>query len=99
MEKRCFRKVREIRTHISRLWSFGPALLIAGVACLANAVRCGRVHCYLTGPIFLLAAAYSVLAGLGLVPMRPGVFLDAVLVMVVLAHLVELPLGRYRKKL
>src|SRR6266852_7249120 len=26
------------------------ALSIMGTACLANAVRCGRVHCYITGP-------------------------------------------------
>ena len=24
-----------------------------GVACVANAARCGRTHCYLTGPFFL----------------------------------------------
>ncbi|MDX1432058.1 MAG: hypothetical protein R3286_06375 [Gammaproteobacteria bacterium] len=27
-----------------------------GVACLANARRCGRVHCHFTGPFFLLMA-------------------------------------------
>lgn len=33
-----------------------PAFLVMGAACLANAARCGRVHCYVTGPLFLLAA-------------------------------------------
>jgi len=27
-----------------------------GGACLVNAVRCGRLHCYVTGPFFLLGA-------------------------------------------
>ncbi len=30
------------------------ALSIMGTACLANAVRCGRVHCYITGPFLLV---------------------------------------------
>jgi hypothetical protein len=32
------------------------ALGTMGVACTVNALRCGRVHCYLTGPFFLLMA-------------------------------------------
>jgi hypothetical protein len=34
-----------------------PTLLtFMGVACLLNARRCGRIHCYFTGPFFLLLA-------------------------------------------
>ena len=36
-----------------------------GLACLVNASRCGRVHCYFTGPFFLLGALASLLQGLG----------------------------------
>ena len=36
------------------VWSL--ALLWAGVACIANASRSGRVHCHITGPFFLLLA-------------------------------------------
>jgi len=32
------------------------ALTTMGVGCVANALRCGRVHCYLTGPFFLIMA-------------------------------------------
>lgn len=32
------------------------ALLWMGGACLANARRCGRTHCRLTGPFFVLTA-------------------------------------------
>ena len=81
-----------------RAWLWIPAFFVMGLACMANAVRCGRLHCYLSGPLFLLAAAYVVLAEVHLVPMRPGVFLDTVLVLAVLACLAEIPFGRYRKK-
>jgi hypothetical protein len=48
------------------LWS--SALSIAGTACLINAFRCGRVHCYFTGPFYLLMAVLSLLYGLGILP-------------------------------
>ncbi|MCC6496069.1 MAG: hypothetical protein IT193_07395 [Propionibacteriaceae bacterium] len=36
-----------------------------GVACIANASGCGRLHCYFTGPWYLLAAVASYLRGTG----------------------------------
>lgn len=47
------------------------SLLCMGVACLTNASRCGRMHCYFTGPFFLLVAAASLLHGLEIVPLGP----------------------------
>ena len=38
-----------------------------GAACLLNARKCGRLHCFLTGPLFLAAAMASVLHGFSLV--------------------------------
>jgi hypothetical protein len=32
------------------------ACVVMGIACLVNAARCHRLHCYLTGPYFLLVA-------------------------------------------
>ncbi len=40
-----------------------------GVACLVNATRCGRLHCYFTGPLFLLGSVASALRGLRLLPL------------------------------
>ena len=37
------------------IWS--AALVWMGVACIANARRCGRTHCRFTGPFYLLMAA------------------------------------------
>ncbi|MFQ5935919.1 MAG: hypothetical protein ACE5LB_05895 [Acidiferrobacterales bacterium] len=51
------------------LWPL--CLVWMGAACLANAVRCGRMHCYFTGPFFLLAAGASLLHGLELVSFGP----------------------------
>ncbi len=49
------------------LWS--GALLWMGIACLANARRCGRVHCRFTGPFFLLMVVPVLLYGFGLLPL------------------------------
>ncbi|TCK75893.1 hypothetical protein C7378_0892 [Acidipila rosea] len=74
-----------------------PAFLVMGVACLANAARCGRVHCYVTGPLFLVAAVYVALWGFHLVPMQPNIFLGSIVGVFLLARLAEVPLGKYRK--
>lgn len=34
-----------------------------GIACVANAARCGRTHCYFTGPFFLVMALVVALHG------------------------------------
>jgi len=80
-----------------RPWLWIPALLVMGVACLVNAAQCGRVHCYFTGPLYLLSAIYVVLAQVHLVPMNPNTFLGAVLLLTLLAYLAEFPFGKYRK--
>jgi hypothetical protein len=47
-----------------------PVLLIfMGVACVLNARRCGRTHCYVTGPFFLLLAGGALLYGIGILPL------------------------------
>jgi hypothetical protein len=52
------------------LWT--AALTVAGTACLANAARCGRLHCYFTGPFLLLCAAVTLTYGLGFLPLGPN---------------------------
>jgi len=47
------------------------AFLIMGVACVANARRCGRVHCYFTGPLFLVASVLSALHGWSVIDLGP----------------------------
>ncbi len=52
---------------------------------VVNARRCGRLHCYITGPVYLLAAIYVALAAVGIVPIRPGIFLLTVFAVTMLA--------------
>ena len=45
------------------LWS--SALSTAGIACLINAYRCGRIHCFYTGPFYIVMAILSLSYGVG----------------------------------
>ena len=47
------------------------ALLWMGVACILNARRCGRRHCFLTGPFFLLMGIAVALHGTGTLSLGP----------------------------
>ena len=73
-----------------------------GIACVANAVRCGRLHCYLTGPFFLALALVTLLYGLGVLPLgRNGwnwISLTILAGAIVLWCLPELLLGKYRER-
>ena len=63
---------------MSPLWKtvvWPGAFLWMGVACLVNAQRCGRRHCYLTGPFFLLMSALALVHGTGIVPLGDKGFL------------------------
>ncbi|WP_454864739.1 hypothetical protein [Pseudomonas rhizophila] len=44
------------------LLAAGAALVVMGGACLVNAARCRRLHCYITGPYFLVLALSALLA-------------------------------------
>lgn len=80
------------------LYLWIPAFLVMGGGCLANAARCGRLHCYIMGPLFLLAAIYATMAVFHLAPMRAEIFLFSIVAIFLLAMLAEIPFGRYRKR-
>ena len=52
---------------LTRTVMWAGALVWKGIACLANAARWGRTHCYFTGPYFLVLAIVTVLHGLQIV--------------------------------
>jgi hypothetical protein len=70
-----------------------------GVACLVNASRCGRVHCLLTGPFFILGALASLGYGLSVLPLGPSgwnwIGIGTIVGGLSLACLPELLVGRY----
>ena len=77
------------------------ALGTMGAACIVNALRCRRVHCYITGPFFLAMALVTLLYGLGVVSLcrnsRNLIGLTILIGAVVLWCLPEMFLGKYRK--
>jgi hypothetical protein len=78
-----------------RVWLWAPALVVAGTACLVNATRCGRLHCYFTGPLWLLAAAATLLRGFGILSLPWSWILGAVLCGSLLAFVPEWVRGTY----
>ena len=44
-----------------KTWAWFVALVWMGAACLVNASRCGRRHCFFTGPFFIAMAIVAVL--------------------------------------
>lgn len=75
-------------------------LTFMAAACLLNARRCGRIHCYFTGPFLLVLAGVGLLYGLGVLPLgaRGWSTLSLALVIgsLVLIYVPEWILGRYR---
>ena len=57
--------------HAYQVLIWPVVLAWTGGACLWNAKRCGRRHCYFTGPFFLALAAASLLYGLGIFRLGP----------------------------
>lgn len=80
---------------VGRVWLWVPALVVAGVACLANAARCSRLHCYVTGPLYLLGAAVTALTALGYVPVTYRQIAIAMFVGTLLAYVPECVRGKY----
>jgi hypothetical protein len=76
-------------------------LATMGVGCVVNALRCGRTHCYFTGPFFLLLALLALLFGLGIVSLgRSGWNVIALATLggaILLCCLPETYLGRYKR--
>lgn len=81
------------------VWAIG--LTVMGGTCVANAVRCGRVHCYLTGPFLLIMAMVALLYGFGIIfpSYKDGWNVIGLLVLVGAAALIWIPehfFGKYR---
>ncbi len=72
-----------------------PSFALMGGSCVANARRCGRLHCHLTGPLFLLAALATGLDASGIVAIPWTWILGGAAIGTVLAFGVEWLRGRY----
>ena len=78
------------------------ALATMAVACIVNALRCGRVHCYVTGPFFLLMALVALSYGLGILHLGWNGWnllgLVTLIGAITLWFLPEMFLGKYRQR-
>ena len=78
------------------------ALATMGVACIVNALRCGRVHCYVTGPFFLLMALVALSYGLGILHLGGNGWnllgLIGLIGALALWYLPEMFFGKYRQR-
>jgi hypothetical protein len=85
------------RTTASLAWAAIFAWM--GGACLVNAVRCGRVHCYVSGPIFLIGGLATTLLGLGVIDFGASglsLIVSATLALAAATYGLEWIFGRYR---
>ena len=82
------------------IWA--AAMSVMAGACLVNALRCGRTHCYVTGPFFILTALASLAYGLGWLPLGPSgwslIGLVTLVGAVLLTWLPDAALGKYRTR-
>jgi len=73
-----------------------------GVACIVNAFRCGRVHCYFTGPFCFLMALVALSYGLGILHLGGNGWNLLVLIILIgaiaLGCVPEMFLGKYRQR-
>jgi len=88
---------------VSRGWRtaiWTAALAVMGGACIANASRCGRIHCYVTGPFFLVAALATLLYGTGVIPLGANgwnlIGMAVLIGAIVLSCVPEVLFGKYR---
>ena len=81
---------------LARMLLWTPAFLVAGTACLVNASRCGRIHCFITGPLYLLAAAATMLRSLEVLTIAWAWISFGVPAGTLAAYAVERVLGKYR---
>lgn len=72
-----------------------PSFTVMGVACLVNARGCGRLHCFLTGPLFLIASLATALNALEVVSVGWAAILIGTTAGTLLAYGLEWLRGKY----
>ncbi|MGB6985938.1 MAG: hypothetical protein WBD74_08225 [Candidatus Aquilonibacter sp.] len=77
------------------------ALAVMGAGCVVNGLRCGRMHCYFTGPFFLIMAVVALAYGLSPAAANPGGWNAIAAVVlggaIILYAVPERIFGKYRK--
>jgi hypothetical protein len=76
-------------------YSASTILLAMGIGCLANWLRNRSFHCAITGPMFLMAGIFFLLADLRIVPIKARLVWSLLLIGTAIAFLLE---WRYAKR-
>jgi len=83
-------------------WIWPLSLAWIGTACLLNGKRCGRTHCYITGPFFIALAAAAALHAAVIIDLGPRgwqyIGHTALIGALVLTCLPDMIFGRYRRR-
>jgi len=72
-----------------------------GAGCVINAIRCGRLHCHISGPAMLIGAALILLVGFNIIdlgPIRVMHISYATITLVLFSFVLEWILGGYVKR-
>ena len=72
-----------------------PSFAIMGIACLVNARSCGRLHCFVTGPLFLVASLATAVDALDVITIDWKLIFVGVGVGTLLAYSLEWLRGKY----
>lgn len=72
-----------------------PSFAVMGVSCLINARGCGRLHCFVTGPLFLIASLVTALDAFDVTRVGWKVVLVGVGLGTLLAYGLEWLRGKY----
>lgn len=86
---------------LSLAWTasiWAAALAWMGTGCVLNALRCARLHCYISGPVLWLGAVATVLVGIGVFSGQHALSdsVNVTLLLALLSFVPEWALGRYR---
>lgn len=72
-----------------------PSFAVMGFACLVNARGCGRLHCFVTGPLFLIASLATALDAFAVMRIDWKLIILVVGVGTLLAYSIEWLRGKY----
>jgi hypothetical protein len=82
----------------ARVFVWTVALAWMGTGCALNAIRCHRLHCYISAPVLFFGAVAAPALAFGLTPFSPhaaSYVINVSLLLMVLSLLVEPIWGKY----
>ena len=77
-------------------WIWSGSMAVMGLGCTLNAIRCHRLHCYISAPVFFLGALGEGLLAAGVsMPLVAGNIVGLTLVLALLSFVPEMIWRKY----